>query len=164
MFALLPRVAGERRLTEANSLLEIFQFGGAALGPLAAGALAAGYGTRAALLTDAATFLVLAASAAALRARRPPEPVTGAAGTSGELRRGLGYIAADRLLLLALVLVGCLVLVVAMGNVAEVFLAKDVLGAGDLGYGALNAAWAVGMVAGVLLVARRLPLSGWRPS
>jgi MFS family permease len=66
-------------------------------------------------------------------------------------------MAGDRLLLLALVVVGSLVLAVAMGNVAEVFLAKDVLGAGDLGYGALNAAWAVGMVAGVLLVARHLP-------
>jgi MFS family permease len=147
VFALLPRVAGERRLIQANSLLEIFQFGGAALGPLAAGLLAAGYGTRVALLADAATFLVLAAGA------RP----------SGELRRGLAFMTGDRLLLLALVVVGSLILVVAMGNVAEVFLAKDVLGAGDLGYGVLNAAWAAGMVAGVLLVARRLQAARLAP-
>jgi MFS family permease len=157
VFALLPRVAGEHRLIQANSLLEIFQFGGAALGPLAAGLLAAGYGTRVALLADAATFLVLAAAAAALHTRRPPTALAAGARPSGELRRGLAFMTGDRLLLLALVVVWSLILVVAMGNVAEVFLAKDVLGAGDLGYGVLNAAWAAGMVAGVLLVARRLP-------
>ena len=155
VFALLPLVAGEERLTEANGLLEIAQFGGSALGPVAAGALAASFGTGVALGVDAATFVVLGVAAAALGVRRRP----GAAAEPGQdrvPRRGLGYLAGDRLLRLALVLVGSLVLVVAMGNVAEVFLAKDVLGAGDLGFGVLNAAWAAGMVAGVLLLARRL--------
>ena len=37
------------------------------------------------------------------------------------------------------------------------FFAKGVLRAGDLGYGALAAAWLFGMVAGSVLIARKLP-------
>jgi MFS family permease len=44
----------------------------------------------------------------------------------------------------------------AATNVAEVFYAKDELDAGDAGYGALAAAWGVGMVVGALGIGRRL--------
>jgi len=51
---------------------------------------------------------------------------------------------------------GAAVTFAAATNVAEVFYAKDELGAGDAGYGALAAAWGVGMVVGALLIGRRL--------
>jgi MFS family permease len=158
VFTLLPRVAGEDRLTEANSLLEIAQYGGATLGPVLAGLLSARFGTRATLLADAFTFLGLAAAVALLRTGRDPATVPGtdAAGPKGELRRGFALMSGDPVLRIALIVVGCLILALAAGNVAEVFLAKDVLQAGDGGYGAMNAAWTAGMVAGVLLVARRV--------
>jgi hypothetical protein len=40
---------------------------------------------------------------------------------------------------------------------AEVFFAKDVLRAGDLGYGALLTSWTVGMVLGAMVLPRRVP-------
>jgi hypothetical protein len=40
---------------------------------------------------------------------------------------------------------------------AELFFVKDVLGAGDAGYGLLLTGWTAGMVAGALAVARRIP-------
>jgi hypothetical protein len=40
---------------------------------------------------------------------------------------------------------------------AEVFFIKEDLGASDLGFGLLFSTWMVGMVAGALLVARRVP-------
>ena len=47
---------------------------------------------------------------------------------------------------------------------AEVFFATDVLGAGQLGYGALMTAWTVGMVIGATVVARRVPASAIVPA
>jgi MFS family permease len=158
VFALLPRIAGEARLTEANAFLEVAQYGGATAGPLLGGVLSARFGTHWALLIDAGTFLALTLAAALLRVRRYPTSAVDGPGArgSGVLRRGFTFMRSDRLLLLSLVVMGSMILFVGMANVAEVFLAKDVLGAGDTGYGALTAAWTVGMVAGVALLARRI--------
>ncbi len=49
-----------------------------------------------------------------------------------------------------------MILFAAMDNVAEVFFARDTLGAGAWGYGVLASAWLVGMVGGATLIARRL--------
>jgi MFS family permease len=60
-------------------------------------------------------------------------------------------------LLIAVVAIAATVLFAAMDNVAEVFFAENVLHAGNWGYGALAAAWLLGMAAGAALVASRLP-------
>jgi MFS family permease len=136
----------------------VAQFGGATLGPLLGGLLSAQLGTGWALLLNAGTFLALAGAGAALRVRRRPAASGGDPDQpGGELRRGAALMLSDRVLRLAVGVVAGLVLFVAAGNVAEVFLAKDVLRSGDAGFGLLTAGWAAGMVTGVLLLAGRVP-------
>src|ERR1700750_2398813 len=70
--ALVPAVADENRLKAANGRIESARYLGYTLGPLLGGALAAGGGTRVALLIDAASFAVVALVALVLRPRRAP--------------------------------------------------------------------------------------------
>jgi MFS family permease len=158
LFAVVPKAVGEDRTTPANATLEVARWGGASLGPLAGGALAAAAGTQLALIADAATFLVVAAAMASLLLRRRPSRVKaeGEASDRG-MREGIAYAAGHRLLRLTFVVLGASVLFAAIDNVAEVFFAKNVLDAGDLGYGGLIAAWTVGMVVVSLGIARRIP-------
>jgi MFS family permease len=158
LFAVVPRAVGEDRTTPANASLEVARWSGASIGPLAGGALAAAAGTKLALLADAGTFLVVAAAMGALRLRRRPgsEDVEEVAADRG-MREGIAYAARHRLLRLTFVVLGASVLFAAIDNVAEVFFAKNVLAAGDLGYGGLIAAWTVGMVVVSLWLARRIP-------
>jgi MFS family permease len=157
LFAMVPRVAGEDRITEANALLEVARWGGATLGPLVGGGLAAGLGTRTALLADAASFVLVAGASLALRARRPPQPPEPGVSARGEARAGMVLLAGDRLLLLVVSVLTGVVLFAAIDNVAEVFFAKDDLGAGDAGYGGMIGAWTLGMVLGSTLIGRRVP-------
>jgi MFS family permease len=158
LFAAVPHAVGEDRTTPANASLEVARWGGASIGPLAGGTLAAAAGTELALLVDAATFLLVAAALAALRLRRRPVPVEGQeTSTDLGMREGITYVARHGLLRLTFVVLGASVLFAAIDNVAEVFFAKNVLGAGDLGYGGLIAAWTVGMVVVSLGLARRIP-------
>jgi MFS family permease len=154
--ALTPAAVGDARVTEANAYLETARYVGAIAGPLIAGGLAAGFNTRVALLVDSITFLAIAGAALSLRVRRAPAR-EGSARTRGEARAGFTYLRRDRVLLLAVGVIALMVLFAAMDNVAEVFFAREVLDAGNWGYGALAAAWILGMVGGATLIARRLP-------
>jgi predicted MFS family arabinose efflux permease len=62
-FALVPVIAGKRRLAEVNGQVEAARYIGMTAGPLVGGALAAAGGTAAALLVDAATFACVAVAA-----------------------------------------------------------------------------------------------------
>jgi MFS family permease len=148
LFAILPRAVGEERTTEANSMLEVARWGGAALGPLAAAGLTASFGDRTTLLVNAATFLFVAGLGPLLRVRRPPEPRVEGESTKGEARQGITHLARDPLLRVIVPMVGLMVVFAAADNVAEVFFAVDVLDAGELGYGLLVATWTLGMVVG----------------
>jgi MFS family permease len=155
LFALVPRAVGEDRTTPANAALEVARWSGSAVGPLVAGGLAATAGIRIALLADAGTFLLMAVAMAALRVRHR----AGEAEEEARPRAREGFVFALRspVLRVVFVVLATSVLFAAIDNVAEVFFAKDVLDAGNLGYGGLVAAWIVGMVAAVSTVGRRLP-------
>ncbi len=159
LFAILPRAVGEDRTTEANSMLEVARWGGAALGPLVAAGLTASFGTSTTLLLNAATFLIVAALGPLLRVRRPPEPRAPDEPTKGQARQGMVHLARDPLLRMIVPMVGLMVVFAAADNVAEVFFAVDVLDAGELGYGLLVATWTLGMVVGS--TASRLLRSEW---
>lgn len=165
LFTLVPKVVGEENTTEANGYLETARYAGAMAGPILAGGLAAGLGTRTALLADAGTFLGVAAAAAALRVRRHPA-TRKSRDRRGEARAGLAFLARDRLLLLAVVVIAAMVLFAAIDNVAEIFFARDpeLLDAGNWGYGALATLWIVGMVVGATLIAGRLRAFNLVPS
>lgn len=157
LFALTPLAVGEGKTTEANAYLEMSRWGGATLGPLLAGWITATAGDDVALFGNAATFLMVALAIPLLRVRRPPAKATEAGTPRGEMRKGITYLARDPLLALVAGAVAMMVVFAAVDNVAEVFFAKDVLGAGDIGYGALITAWTLGMVAGATAIGRRLP-------
>lgn len=149
LFALIPRAVGEDRTTRANAYLEVARWGGAAAGPVLAAIMTQRLGAGSTLLVNAATFLLVAAVVPLLRVRRPPEPrPEGAPSRRGEARAGMVFIAREPLLRVVVPMVGFMVVFAAADNVAEVFFAKDVLRAGDTGYGILITTWTLGMVVG----------------
>lgn len=160
LFALVPKVAGEENTTQANAFLEVARWGGATIGPFAAGTLTAAIGSGGTLLIDAGTFFIVAAAAVALRARRPPLPAAEAelgGPKPKEARQGFSFLLRDHLLGMVVLVTAAMVLFAAIDNVAEVFFAKDVLGAGDAGYGVLVGSWTLGMVVAATVIARRVP-------
>lgn len=153
-FALIPAVAGAR-IAAANARTETARFLGAAVGPFLGGVLAAAGGIRLALLVNAVTFLAVAGAAAGLRvaprAAREPTEEHGL----GRARDGLVVLLSDRVLRLIMVVAFASLLFMTASAPAEVFFAKDVLDAGDAGFGALWGAWMAGMAIGALALATR---------
>lgn len=156
LFALIPKVAGEEQITQANAYLSAARWGGAALGPVLAGALSEVLGKEGALLADAGSFLIIALAMPLLSVRRPPAPRE-----EGEppdrARDGFVVLGRDPVLRLAVGVLTAVVLFAVIDNVAEAPFAKDDLGAGDAGYGWLVGLWTFGMVLGSTLIGRRLP-------
>lgn len=164
-FALTPLAAGRDVVTaRANAWIETARYTGWTIGPLAGGVLTSAFGSRVPLLVNAATFLVLALLALALRARRPPQPGRDGEGGLGDMLAGIRTVARDRVVRLVMIVIAVFVLAAGFANVAEIFFAKDILDAGDIGYGALVAAWTVGMAGGAALLGPRLASAaagGW---
>jgi MFS family permease len=152
----VPSVAGGARLQEVNGYVETARYVGFAGGPLLGGLLTAAGGTSVAMLANAASFLVVAAAALALRARRAPVPI-GDTGVRPRARDGVLQLFGDRLLALAMTVAFVSLLFMSASIPADVFFAKDVLGVGDVAFSAVYTAWTIGMVAGALVVAKRVP-------
>jgi MFS family permease len=153
-FALVPAAAGEDRLAAVNGLVETARYAGMTLGPVAGGALAAAGHVEIALAVDALTFAVVALAATLLHARRVPER---AAGDSGRAREGLAVLTGDPVLRVTLATAVAALLFFSMSITAEVFYVKEVLGAGDAAFGLLGTCWTLGMVAGAVGLAGRVP-------
>jgi MFS family permease len=155
-FSLVPLIAGGERLTEINGLVETARYSGMTVGPALGGLLAGLGGTKAAMLVNAGTFGVVALAALMLRTRREPLPAE-AGGGPDRARDGVVYLFRDRTLGLVLSVVFVSLLFMTASATAEVFFIKRDLGASDTVYGLLFGAWMIGMVAGALVVARRVP-------
>jgi len=147
-------------LREGNAIINIGATTGGAVGPALAGALIGALGPAPALLVDAASFVIVAAILATATGLRLDSHCAG--GSLGRMRRGLREAWASpgvRHLLVAQALALVFFSVVIP---IEVVFAKRTLHAGDSGYGALLAAWGLGMVAGGAAYAAaarvRLPL------
>src|ERR687888_1911170 len=153
-FALVPATAGAGGVAAANGRVEAARYIGYTLGPVLGGLLAAAGSTRAALLVDAASFLAVAVAAQALRARR--EPRAGER-TSQRAREGIAFLVRDEVLARVVLAAFVSLLFMTASATAEVFFAKDVLHAGDAGYGTRMTLWTVGMVIGSTLLAARVP-------
>jgi MFS family permease len=156
-FTLVPAVAGEDRLSEANGWVETARYVGLIGGPIVGGLLAAGGGVKLALLIDAASFAFVAIAIATLGARRRPVEAGAAhAEQPDRARDGFVHLRRDQTLALTTsVATGALVFM-SLSIPADVFFARDVLDSGDIGYGALVTVWGIGMVAGSVGVAPRL--------
>ena len=156
-FALVPVAAREQRLSEVNGLVETARYAGMILGPVAGGALIAAGRLEVALLVDAATFVIVAAAALTMHARRHPQHAPRVEGDSGRARDGLAILLRDPALRVTLATAVAALAFFSMSIAAEVFYVKDVLGASDTAFGLLGTCWAVGMVAGAVALARRVP-------
>jgi MFS family permease len=131
-----------------------------AIGPLFGGALTAGIGPRWALAANALSFAI----SAALLAGLPKAMRIATRSGAGVLSDGLaGLKFAWRQPAIRSLLLGTFLLVafVAVDNVALVFLTRDVFGLNAFGFGAVAAAFGVGMLAAsvVLSWVRSVPRS-----
>lgn len=162
VFAGLPNLVPEEELTNANSLLQTIETVAWMIGPVVGGLMLTAWSPDVPYAVNAVTFLV----SAALIARIPERDLR----SEESLTRGHWRDVADgiRLVLTAAPLRTVLVVwnVVLIGsaavNVAEVVFAKDTLGAGDLGFGAIVAASGVGLALGSYLAAPSLGRVGLR--
>jgi MFS family permease len=157
-FALAPAVAGTAGVAAANGRIEAARYIGFTLGPVLGGLLAAAGGTRIALLVNAASFLAVALVAQALHARRVPAGSDHASERAGD---GFSFLMRDAVLAPVVIAAFVSLLFMTASATAEVFFAKDVLDAGDTGYGVLMTLWTLGMVIGSTLVASRLPAAAY---
>jgi MFS family permease len=147
LYAGVPNLVSDEDLPQANGLLQTAENLTWAVGAVAGGALVAVSGPDLAYVVNAASFLVSALLF--LRLRESLEQVRSSAeGHMRELAAGLRLVVSSRPLLTVLVAWSIVMLSNAAVNVAEVFLAIRVFDAGEIGYGILVAAGAVGLVIG----------------
>jgi MFS family permease len=155
-FALVPAAAGrDIDAARANGLMETARSLGFTAGPVVGGALGAAGLLRLALALNALSFLVVAAAALRLHARRRParsESTDGAV----RAREGFAFLVRERDLAITLCGAVAALALFSMSATAEPFFVTDVLGAGSLAYGILLTSWTLGMAAGSAGVAHRV--------
>ena len=156
-FALIPVVAGRRPLQKANGTVETARALGFTLGPLCGGLLVAAGGITAAMLVDAASFLVIGLAALSLSARRVATHE--AEGEPRRARDGIGFLFADRLVALMVVVVFVSLLFMSASIPADLVYVEDVLDVQNVGFGIVLTAWTVGMLIGSNVIGRRIPLT-----
>lgn len=152
VFAGLPNLVPDEQLPSANGLLQSAENVTWAIGAVAAGAVVKLGGTDLAYWVNAGTFVVSALLV--LGIRRSLEEAVGEGderrGYLAQLREGLEVVGSSRALLTIAVAWSVATVGQAIGNVSEIFLARDVFGAGSFGFGVLVATAAFGLFAGSL--------------
>jgi MFS family permease len=153
--ALLPCVVDRSDVGRAVGASQAMSTLASVAAPAVAGLSVAWLGFRAPLLLDAATFLVLATAALAVRTRRQidQEETRAVDGREG----GSFSIRSEPLLWPLLVGLCVLVLAGEATNVVEVFLLRGTLGAGPAAFGLVAAMLAAGLVAGAVASGRSVP-------
>jgi MFS family permease len=148
VWAGLPNLVSDDDLPQANSLLSTVEHVAWMVGPVAAGGILAVSGTSAAYWVNAVTFFVSALLVARIPARMLQSEESLSRGHWRDVRDGLGLVLRTRALLTVLVVWSTAAVATASVNVAEIVLAKEELGAGNVGYGILVAATGVGLIVG----------------
>jgi MFS family permease len=155
-FALVPAAAGPGTdAARANGLMETARSIGFTAGPVAGGALGAGGLLWLALALNALSFLVVAAAALLLRARRRPGGDEGP-GQAVRARDGVAFLVRQRDIAITLGGAVAALVLFSISATAEPFFVTDVLGAGSLAYGVLLTSWTLGMAAGSAGLAHRV--------
>jgi hypothetical protein len=154
-FSLVPLLAGDERIQEANGHVETVRYVGFGIGPLLGGLLFSLGGLELAMLVDAATFAFVAVAALGLRVRRQPAEQSGEE-RAPRARDGVAFLFGDRLLALVMTVAFGSLLFMSAVWVGELFFVEDVLGRGDVSYGAMLSIWTAGMALGAMLLSRRV--------
>ena len=162
VYAGLPNLVPDEELTNANSLLQTVETLAWMIGPVLGGLMLTAWGTSVPYGVNAVTFLVSAALVARIpdRKLRSQEPVT--RGHWRDVADGFRLVLTARPLRTVLVVWNVVLIGAGAVNVAEVFFAKETLGAGNLGFGAIIAASGVGLALGSFLAAPALGKVGLR--
>jgi MFS family permease len=154
-FALVPPLAGEARIQEANGHVETARYVGFGLGPVLGSILFSVGGLELAMLVDAATFAAVGVAALALRVRRDPGSLD-----DGErvprARDGIAFLFRDRVLSLAMMVAFSSLLFMSAVWVGELFFVEDTLEKGEVAYGLMLSIWTLGMALGALLLSPRI--------
>jgi len=154
-FSLVPPLAGEDRIQEANGHIETARYVGFGIGPLLGGLLFAAGGLELAMVVDAATFAAVAVAALTLRVRRDPAQLA-ESDQAPRARDGIAFLFRDRLLSLVMTVAFVSLLFMSAVWVGELFFVENVLGRGEISYGAWLSIWTLGMAVGAMLLSRRV--------
>ncbi|MFL5960040.1 MAG: MFS transporter [Gaiellaceae bacterium] len=156
VYAGIPNLVPDDVLPRANALLQTVENASWAVGPLVGGVLTAADGPKVAYAINAASFIV----SIALLVRIPPGLLQSQRALSRGYWRDLGdgFGAALRSPSMRAVLVawGIASLAVGGSNVATVFIAKNTLSGGNIGYGLVYSATGAGLVLGAFVSATAL--------
>jgi predicted MFS family arabinose efflux permease len=150
--AIPPRLVDDAQLVSANALLGGAQDLAIVLGPIAAAIVNDRWGIQGAFVVDAATFLVGAAVALAIRVRPAPrsdEPES----TWRELRAGTRLARRDAGLRWTLGVVASVYLLWALSGLLEPLYVRDVLGESDTVFALLQTVFGIGLVSTGLVLA-----------
>jgi hypothetical protein len=145
---------GTGALRQGNALLSMASAPAMAVGGAAGGALVASAGADVALLVNAVTFAVGAVLVSGVRGLACFEVETSDAAPThwrDRLDEALSYVRRTRLVLVLLAGQALALVFFAMTEPIEVPYTRDTLAAGPGGYGALIAAWGIGVVVGGVL-------------
>ena len=148
VWAGLPNLVDDEDLEQANSLLSTVEHVAWMVGPIAAGGLLAVSGPSATYWINAGTFVVSALLVTRIPARLLQSEESLSRGHWRDVRDGLGLVVGSRALLTVLVVWSIAAVGTAAINVSEVVLAKDALGAGNVGLSILVASTGVGLIVG----------------
>jgi MFS family permease len=162
VYAGLPNLVPDDELANANALLQGVENLAWMIGPVIGGGLIAISSPDAAYWINAATFLLSVALLLRIPARRlrSEEPLT--RGHWRDLADGFAIVRRSRALLTVFVVWNVVFVGTAAVNVAEVVVAKDALGAGDVGFGILVGASGLGLTLGSLWASAALDRLGMR--
>jgi MFS family permease len=160
VWAGMPNLVADDEREQATSLLMTVENLAWIVGPVLAGGLLAASGPDIAYWVNAVTFVLSASFVARIPARslRSDDPIT--RGHWADLRDGLSLVVRSRHLVTVLVVWSAAGIATACVNVAEVPLAKNEIGAGNLGLGFLVAATGVGLAVGSFFAAPALGALG----
>ena len=154
-FALVPAVSGSADVRQANGYVETSRYAGFVIGPAVGGLLSATGGFSAAMLVNAASFVVVAFASVALRTRRHPERDEDEGETTRPRRRRPavprpGARARDERRL-------CLAPLHVRLDPRRRVLRRGRPGVGDAAFGLVLSSWTIGMIVGALVISRRVP-------
>jgi MFS family permease len=139
----VPDLVAERDRAPANALLGLAFTAQLAVGPALGGLLAAGPGgTQTALAVDVGTFV----ASALLLTRLPRLPRGRGTGLWRSTGEGLRHVATHRRIRVLVITLFLVVTFAGLDNVALVFLTRDELRAGPLGFGLAASGFGVGML------------------
>jgi MFS family permease len=166
--SVVPVLVDEEDLLSANAWLGTALNMQVAVGPLLGGLLVATLGVRGALAADAASFLHSAVVLLGVPRLPPRTARSERSSFLAETREGLAYIPRHPVARAVVVTLFLGVAFAGVDNVALVFLSRDVLGAGPVGYGVIAGAFGVGMLVASIALSggrsrspRTLFIGGW---